>query len=248
MADSTPRHLAEPQKRFGLSPLQQLFLGAMLGLAAITAVIALATRDTGTGGRRAAAPATTGSQAATTGSQAATTGSQAATTASATTGPATTTPATRPIRPTPGNLLADGDFERDLAGWTPLAGARAQRVEGGASGRWAVAVTPGPAADDQAAIIRRAAATARADTTYEAIFWVQAPEDGQVVLTLRELAGGREISADQAGYTVGAGQWQQLAVEHHTQAPGSSLALEVAAPDLPADGRILVDSVELQAE
>jgi hypothetical protein len=234
MADSTPRHLAEPEKRFGLSPLQQLFLGAMLGLAAITAVIALATRDTGTGGRRAAAPATTGSQAATT--------------ASATTGPATTTPATRPIRPTPGNLLADGDFERDLAGWTPLAGARAQRVEGGASGRWAVAVTPGPAADDQAAIIRRAAATARADTTYEAIFWVQAPEDGQVVLTLRELAGGREISADQAGYNVAAGQWQQLAVEHHTQAPGSSLALEVAAPDLPADGRILVDSVDLQAE
>ena len=234
MADSTPRHLAEPQKRFGLSPLQQLFLGAMLGLAAITAVIALLTHDTGTGGPRAAAPATTGSQAATT--------------ASATTGPATTTPATRPIRPTPGNLLADGDFERDLAGWTPLAGARAQRVEGGASGRWAVAVTPGPAADDQAAIIRRAAASARADTTYEAIFWVQAPEGGQVVLTLRELAGGREISADQAGYNVAAGQWQQLAVEHHTQAPGSSLALEVAAPDLPANGRILVDSVDLQAE
>jgi hypothetical protein len=238
MADSTPRHLAEPPKRFGLSPLQQLFLGAMLGLAAITAVIALLTRDTGTGGRRAAAPVTTGSQAATTAS--------AAPTGPATT--ATTTPATRPIRPTPGNLLADGDFERDLAGWTPLAGARAQRVEGGASGRWAVAVAPGPAADDQAAIIRRAAATARADTTYEAVFWVQVPEGGQVVLALRELAGGREISADQAGYSLAAGQWQQLAVEHHTQAPGSSLALEVAAPDLPADGRILVDSVDLQTE
>jgi Carbohydrate binding domain len=232
MADSAPRHLAEPQKRFGLSPLQQLFLGAMLGLAAITAVIALLTRDAGTGGRRAAAPATTGSQAATTGP---------ATTA-------TTAPATRPIRPTPGNLLADGDFERDLAGWTPLGGARAERVEGGASGRWAVAVTPGPAADTEAAIIRRAAATARADTTYEAIFWVQASEGGQVVLALRELAGGREISADQAGYTLAAGQWQQLAVEHHTAAPGSSLALEVAGRDLPADGRILVDSVDLQTE
>ncbi|HJW59907.1 MAG TPA: hypothetical protein VJ931_09775, partial [Actinomycetota bacterium] len=65
MADSTPRHLAERSRRFGLSPLQQLFLVALLGLAAITAVIALLTRDAGTGGRRAAGPATTQAQAAT---------------------------------------------------------------------------------------------------------------------------------------------------------------------------------------
>ena len=45
MADraSRPRHLAEPSRRFGLSPLQQLFLVAMLSLAAISAVIALLT-------------------------------------------------------------------------------------------------------------------------------------------------------------------------------------------------------------
>ncbi|HEV3398195.1 MAG TPA: hypothetical protein VG693_02775, partial [Actinomycetes bacterium] len=98
MATRAPRHLAEPPRRFGLSPLQQVFLGAMIGLAAITLMIALLTRDTGDGGRRAAAPATTRARAATT----------------------TTAPATRPIRPTPGNLLADGDFERDLAGWAPL--------------------------------------------------------------------------------------------------------------------------------
>ena len=51
MAERPPRHLAEPAKRFGLSPLQRLFLVAMLSLAALTAVIALLTRDTG-GGRR----------------------------------------------------------------------------------------------------------------------------------------------------------------------------------------------------
>ena len=45
MAERVPRHLAEPARRFGLSPLQQLFLVAMLGLAAITAVTALLTRD-----------------------------------------------------------------------------------------------------------------------------------------------------------------------------------------------------------
>lgn len=233
MAARAPRHLAEPPKRFGLSPLQQLFLVALVSLAAITAVIALLTRDAGNGGRRAAVPGATRAQAATT----------ATTTAAAT----STAPATRPIRPTPGNLLADGDFERDLAGWAPLGGAEVERVEGGASGRWAAAITPGPG-DGPPGMVRRDAASAEAGTTYEAIFWVQAPAGGQVVLALRELAGGREVSADQAGYTLPAGRWQQLAVEHHTAVPGSSLALEVVGHDLAGDGRLLVDGVDLQTE
>jgi Carbohydrate binding domain len=232
MAARAPRHLAEPPKRFGLSPLQQLFLVALVSLAVVTAVIALLTRDAGNGGRRAAVPGTTRAQAATT----------ATTTASA-----SAAPATRPIRPTPGNLLADGDFERDLAGWAPLGGAEVERVEGGASGRWAAAITPGPG-DGRPGMVRRDAASAEAGTTYEAIFWVQAPAGGQVVLALRELAGGREVSADQAGYTLPAGRWQQLAVEHHTAAPGSSLALEVVGHDLAGDGRLLVDGVDLQTE
>jgi hypothetical protein len=222
-----PRHLAEPPKRFGLSPLQRVFLAALLGLAAITAVIALLTRDAGNG-RRGAAPATTRAQAATT-------------------APASTGPATRPIRPTPGNLLADGDFERDLAGWRALGGAEVERVRGGASGRWAAAVIPGASSDGEPGMIRRDAATAEAGTTYEATFWVQAPAGGHVVLALRELAGGREVSADEAGYTLPGGTWQQVAVEHHTAAPGSSLALEVVG-HLGGGGRLLVDGVDLQTE
>jgi hypothetical protein len=239
MAERAPRHLAEPAKRFGLSPLQRLFLVAMLSLAALTAVIALLTRDTGSG-RRAAGPTTTQAQAAVT----------TATTAPATTttGPATTAPATRPIRPTPGNLLADGDFERDLAGWAPLGAAKLRRVEGGTSGRWAVAATPDPDQGRPAGLVRRGAATTRADTTYEAALWVRAPAGGQVVLALRELVGGREVSADQAGYTLPAGRWRQLAVEHRTASPGSSLSVEVVGQDLPGGGRLLVDSVDLQTE
>jgi hypothetical protein len=239
MAERPPRHLAEPARRFGLSPLQQLFLVAMLSLAAVSAVIALLTRDTGTG-RRGAGPATTRAQAADT------TAPGPATTAPG--GAPTTAPAPQPIRPTPGNLLADGDFERDLAGWAALGGAKLQRVQGGASGRWAVAVTPGPASDGPAGLVRRDAATSRADTTYEAVVWVQAPTGGQVVLALRELAGGRQVSADQAGYTLPGGRWRQLAVEHHTASPGTRLSLEVVAPNLPGQGRLLVDSVDLQTE
>jgi hypothetical protein len=227
MADRVPRHLAQPARRFGLSPLQQLFLAAMLGLAAVTAVIALVTRDPGTG--RPAGTATTGARAAAT--------------------TATTAPAVRPIRPTPGNLLADGDFERDLAGWAPLAGTRVERVRGGASGRWAAAATASPSGDGQAGMVRRAAATARAGTIYEATVWVRSPGGaGQVVLALRELAGGREVGADQAGYALDGDGWHQLAVEHLTRAPGSSLAFEVVGRDLAGDGRLLVDAVDLQTE
>jgi len=232
MADSAPKHLAEPPRRFGLSPLQQLFLVAMLSLAAISAVLALLTRDTGTGSRGTAGPATTRASAPTT--------------ASGVT--STTVPVARPVRPTPGNLLADGDFERDLAGWTPLAGAEVERVKGGASGGWAAAVGGG-GPGGQAGMVRRGAATARAGTTYEATFWVRAPGGGgQVVLALRELAGGREVSADQAGYILDGAGWQQVAVEHHTRAPGSSLALEIVGHDLAGDGRLLVDGIDLQTE
>jgi hypothetical protein len=242
--DGAPRHLAEPPRRFGMSPLQQLFLVALVGLAAVSALLALLTRDTGTGSRPTAGPAATGAPATTA-------PGRTATTAPGTTAPgatATTVPAARPIRPTPGNLLADGDFERDLAGWTPLAGAEVERVQGGASGRWAAALSPG-GPQGRAGMVRRAAATARADTTYEATFWVRAPGGGgQVVLALRELAGGREVSADQAGYSLDGSGWQQLAVEHHTRVPGSSLVLEVVGRDLAGDGRLLVDGIDLQTE
>jgi hypothetical protein len=67
-----------------------------------------------------------------------------------------------------------------------------------------------------------------------------------VVLALRELAGGREVSADEAGYALPGGGWQQVAVEHHTAAPGSSLALEVVGHL--NGGRLLVDGVDLQTE
>jgi hypothetical protein len=242
MAARAPRHLAEPPKRFGLSPLQRLFLVAMLSLAAVTAVIALLTRDTGTGGRGAAAPATTRDEGAAAGTTIAASGS---TTAGATT---TIAPASRPIRPTPGNLLADGDFERGLAGWAPLGGASVERVEGGASGRWAVAVASGGAGAGSPGIARSEVATSRADTTYEAVFWVRGRASGQVLLALREVAGGQVVSSDEAGYTLPGAGWRQLAVEHHTRVPGSSLTVEIVGLELPAGGRLLVDAVDLQVE
>jgi hypothetical protein len=225
MATPAPRHLAEPRKRFGLSPLQQVFLVSMLALAAVTAVIGLLTRDTGTGRAGRAGAVTTRAPAA-----------------------ATTGPAARPIRQTPGNLLANGDFERDLAGWAPLGGAGVERVEGGVSGRWAVAVAPGTSGEGSPGLARPGATTSRAGTTYEAIFWVRGPAGGQVELALRERAGGQVVSSEEAGYTLPGAGWQQLAVEHQTRVPGSSLDVELTGLDLPAGGQLLVDGVDLQVE
>jgi hypothetical protein len=232
----SPRHLAEPPKRFGLSHLQLVFLIALVTLAVVTAAIGLAARD---GGPPEAAPASTRAQATST--------TPASTTAAGTT-TVTSVPAARPIRPTPGNLLPDGDFERDLAGWAALGDAGVERVQGGTSGRWAVAVAPGGSGDGSPGLARSGTTTTRAGTTYEASFWVRAAAGRQVLLALRERAGDQVVSSDEAGYTLPDANWQQLAVEHHTGVPGSSLAVEILGLNLPPGDRLLVDAVDLQVE
>jgi hypothetical protein len=231
MAARSPRHLADRRRRAGVS-LRVVFLAALVSLALVTAIVALATGDAGDAERDAAPPATTGPPR----------GGAAA---------PTTAPAAPTTRPTPGNLLQGADFERDLAGWTPLGGATLERVEGGTSGRWAVAVQPGEPASgvDAPGLARRDLASATPGTVYEASVWVRATvPGGQVVLTLHEEAGGRVASSDTAAYGLADDGWRQLAVEHRARVGGSSLALEITGADLAGDGRLLVDLVDLQVE
>jgi hypothetical protein len=232
MAARSPRHLAERPVRSGRPRPKVVFLAALLSIAVVAVALALVLGDARPA-RRGAAPATT---------------PPAGRGAAATT---TTAAAGGQTRPTPGNLLQGADFERDLAGWTPLGGARLQRVEGGTSGRWAVAVVPGDAAAGAAGpgLARRSLASARAGTTYEASVWVRATvPDAQVVLALHEEAGGRVASSDTAAYGLPDDSWRQLAVEHRARVPGSSLALEITGVDLAGDGRLLVDLVDVQVE
>jgi hypothetical protein len=232
MAARSPRHLAERPVRFGRPRPQLVFLAALASIALLTLVIGLATRGEAPAPRRAA-PTTTTAQGGRGGS---------ATTAA---------PAGEPVRSTPGNLLEGGDFERDLAGWVPLGGARLRRVEGGISGHWAVAIEPAAGSDGPVGpgLTRPALASARAGTTYEASVWVRATvPDAQVVLALQEQAGGRVVSSDTAAYGVPDDRWRQLAVEHRARLSGSSLALEISGVDLPTDGRLLVDLVDVQEE
>jgi hypothetical protein len=225
-----PRHLAEPPLRLGGSRPQVVFVAALLSIALVTVVIALLTRDQAPAPPPPNAPATTAP------------GGRGAA--------PTTAAAGAEIRPTPGNLLEGADFERDLAGWAPLGGARLQRVEGGTSGRWAVAVAAGEAAPGPTGpgLVKRGVASARAGTTYEASVWVRSTvPDAQVLLALHEEAGGQVAASDTAAYGLPDDGWRQLAVEHRARVAGSSLVLEISGLDL-GDGRLLVDLVDVQVE
>ena len=235
MAARSPRHLGERPRRLGLSRLQLVFLAGAVTLALVTGTIGLLARDAGRPERRAGTPTT------------APRGGGAATSAA----PTSTAPPDRPIRATPGNLLANGDFERDLGGWAPLGGASLERVRGGVSGRWAVAVgLARPGSGTQApGLALGEAAPARPGQTYEASVWVRPAAPGaQVVLALRELVHGRVAASDVAGYWLAGAGWRQLAVKHRARVPGSTLALEITGVYLPADGRLLVDAVAMVAE
>src|SRR5919198_1946081 len=188
MASRSPRHLAERGGWPGMS-VQRLALGG--GLLVLVLVVAAVTL-LGTGDREPA-PATTRTPPATTGAS--------PPTVAPTTGP----PAARPLRPLPGNLLADGDFERGLGGWTALGGGALDRVADGDSGRWAAAVRPGGGAEPGApGLARRDVTAVKVGTTYLGSTWVRAaPPDTPPGPALREDPGGREGSAGLAGYDLG---------------------------------------------
>jgi hypothetical protein len=96
-------------------------------------------------------------------------------------------------------------------------------------------------------MVRRDAATTEAGTTYERSSGSR-PRGRPGRLALRELDGGREVSADQAATpstAIAGSSWRS---SHRSAAPGSSLALEVVGHDLAGDGRLLVDGIDLQTE
>jgi hypothetical protein len=231
MSSRPPRHLAERSGWLGTS-LQRLALGGglLVLVVVVTAVTLLGTGD------REPAPATTRAAPASTRA------------GSPTAAPSTGPPAGRPLRPLPGNLLADGDFERGLGGWTALGGGALDRVADGSSGRWAAELRPGAGAEPGApGLARRDVTAVRAGVTYLGTAWVRAASpDATVVLALREYQGGREVSADVAGYGLGSGGWQEVSVEHRARVSGALLAIEVTGTALSGGQALLVDAVAVR--
>jgi hypothetical protein len=174
------------------------------------------------------------------------------------TAPATTTPPPseppQPIQTTPGNLLANGDFEHNLVGWGAGGGGRVDRVAVGHSGAWSLRIradgsASGPTSTrpEQPGVLAAQAVQGRAGRSYEASAWVRASSPGaEAILKLRELGADGE-SADVIGVTLVDAGWHEIAVIHQVQQAGGRLTVEATANNLrPGDG-LLLDQISITA-
>lgn len=234
MSQTPPRHLAP---RHGLAARRRslLFVGGAAVLVAAGAV-AIAVVSGGPSQRGLRVP------------QVAPSTSLAPSSAPATSGPAeatTTTGTARPLREIPGNLLANGDFESGLSGWSALDRARVDRIAIAHSGAWAVRVRPAEGgASGRPGIAVPLSLVARQGRGYQGSAWVRASRPGmQVTLALREEAGDGRSSADVIGVDLPDGEWHEIAVVHQVQLEGARLSLELASANLGAGQLILVDEV-----
>jgi hypothetical protein len=166
-----------------------------------------------------------------------------------TTRAAATTPSPSSSRPAPGqsgNLLADPGFETGLDGWSAVGKAGLEQVEESRSGDWSLRMTRGSSRWPGA--LHTEVASLKADKRYEASVWVKASKPGiEVQVNLFELRGGKRFAVDTVGAIVQAGEWQRLDVSHDTHRPGTTLALELLAPNLASGTNLLVDDLAVRA-
>jgi Carbohydrate binding domain len=160
----------------------------------------------------------------------------------------------QPVQPTPGNLLANGDFERSLAGWGTSGGGRVDRVAIGHSGGWSARIRSGGSASQPTAgatnepgLQLAQSVRGRPGGSYEASAWVRATRPGtEAILRLREI-GGDGDSADVIGVTLPDADWHEVAVIHEVQTAGR-LTVEASASGLRPGEALLLDQVSVAAE
>ncbi len=127
-----------------------------------------------------------------------------------------------------GNLLANGDFERDLGGWGVLGNGQADRVADAHAGGWAVQAEQG--------------------RSYEASAWVRASRPGtEVALALREYGAVGETGSDVTGVTLPDRDWHEVAVVHQVHQSGTRLGLELTVTNLRPGGDLLADQLSITA-
>ena len=157
-----------------------------------------------------------------------------------------TPPPPPPPPPPPAELVANGGFELDLAGWrkgdkrTTLTRACSVAHTGSCSAQLGRTRTGNATLDDSP----NAVSTTSAGATYAASAWVRAPAGRSVTLRLRELSGGSLVRSNVVSLTAG-GTWQQLALTSAPAAGGTSLSVEVVV-SLAASSNAYVDDVSLK--
>lgn len=124
----------------------------------------------------------------------------------------------------PRNLIGNPGVEAGKQGWAPLGtGVTIERVTGGHSGDWALAVTNGGTATTSCAVNDSPNwITTSAAGTYATSVWVRADAGGHVLkMRLREYQGNTTVGSIVANLALTT-EWQQLSLAYAAAAPGQS--------------------------
>jgi hypothetical protein len=237
---SGPRHLAGPRtaaligRNRSVAVVVALLLVLVVAVAAGRAVSALGSRSAA----QPAAPVTP-----TTAASVPSTPASAGAGASTTVAPDSSTPTATTV---PGNLVGNPGFESGFSGWQPIGGARvdlAGAAHEGASGvRLSRGSTPDPG------IAYPAVTTTKAKGgLYVATAWVQATRPGITgEIHLLEYVHGRRFAVFRSGLDLRDRHWHSLQVAQLVHVKGSTLGLEVVAPNLPGRTDLLIDDVAVR--
>ena len=227
---STPRHLADPPP---LRRRWQLWTGVSVAVLLVLTAMAWVGRS-GEPDR----PGTADLSATTSGS---------ATEATTTSAAATATTAGKADDDGPKNLLANDSFEEGSEGWRPLGGARLTRSTDAHLGEWSLRVLAGSSAQGPVGITVPDATLTKAQGRYHTNAWVRPSSPGATVtIGLREYQNGQPVpGSNTLGWTVEQAGWRKFGAIHVASRPGTRLAVEIMARDLPPGGYIDIDEVVL---
>jgi hypothetical protein len=157
----------------------------------------------------------------------------------------TTTTTTSTTMPPPAGLLADPGFDAGLGAWRPVGGARLARVAAGRGGGSAARVTAGPGPRPGLALA--GVGPASVGTTYEGQVWVRGSRPGLTVeVRLAEVVAGTRLATDTVGVVLTDTAWRRVDFSHAAHSEGARLSLQIVAPELGPNGRLLVDDVRIQ--
>lgn len=149
----------------------------------------------------------------------------------------------------PGNLVGNPGFESGFSGWRPLGGARIDLTDIAHQGSQAIKLSGGSTPNPGVAYPTVTTTTAKG-ALYQATVWVQASVPGVTgELHLLEYVEGQRFAIFRSGLDLRDTRWHRLRVAQLVHVKGSTLALEVVAPRLPARADLLIDDVAVrQAE
>ena len=147
----------------------------------------------------------------------------------------------------PKNLLANASFENGPEGWNLIGAARLTRSTDAHLGAWSLRILPESSADGPVGITVPNVTLTKPQGRYHTNAWVRpSSPNTTVTIGLREYRGGQPVpGSNTLGWTVEQTGWRKFGAIHVASQPGSRLALEIMARDLPPGGYLDIDEVVL---